>query len=90
MDIFAPNPLVQTDATNHTNDQRNYFKTKGNDKVGTNIRLITITYHDGNTPTTIKYNKLHTKTPITKNKQHLENKKIWKISEVNPIQEIGN
>ena len=73
--------MVQTDATNHTNDQRNYFKTEGNDKVGTNIRLITITYHDGNTPTTIKYNKLHTNTPITKNKQHLEN---WK-NEYHPI-----
>ena len=65
-------------------------KQKATTNVGTNIRLITITYHDGNTPTTIKYNKLHTNTPISKNKQHLENKKIWKISEVNPIQEIGN
>ena len=88
--MFASNPLVQTDATNHTNDQRNYFKTKGNDKIGTNIRLITITYHDGNTPTTIKYNKLHTNTPITKKKQHLENKSSGKLSEVNSIQEIGN
>ena len=71
--------MVQTDATNHTNDQRYYFKTKDNYKVGTNIRLSTITYYDGNTPTTIKYNKLHTNTPITKKEQHLENKRSGKF-----------